>query len=186
MKDILNRYAQAEDGSIIIDVYTERPEHLYNDFDRKAPYLKKDLDQDFVDYLIGCAREIGKHRFRININLPSPAPEEVTSRVKNSIASYFTYLRSVEEEDMRKVMRTSVVFLMTGVALLVLSVWSHQRFLPPESLAGRVMSEGLTVAAWVSLWEALANFLIQWPPHHKELRLYKRLAEAPVTIQNLS
>jgi len=186
MKDILSRYARAEDGSVIIDVYTDRPEYLYNDFDRKAPYTKKDLDPDFVDYLIGCAKEVGKNSFLIRMNLPSVPDEEVASRVRNSIASYFSYLISAEEDDMRKALRTSVIFLLTGLGLLILSVWAHQRFLAPESLAGRVMSEGITVASWVSLWEALANFLIQWPPHNREMNLYKRLAAAPVIFQELT
>jgi hypothetical protein len=47
------------------------------------------------------------------------------------------------------------------------------------------MSEGLTVAAWVSLWEALANFLIHWPPHNKELKVYDRLASAAVIFQKV-
>jgi hypothetical protein len=186
VKDILNRYAQAEDGAVIIDVYTDRPEYLYNDFDRKAPYMKKDLDQDFADYLIDCAREIGRHPFIIRINLPTSPSEDLASRIKNSIASYFAYLKSSAEGNRGKALRTSMIFLFTGLALLVLSLWAHQRFLPPESLAGRVMSEGLTVAAWVSLWEALANFLIQWPPHNREIKLYKRLAEAAVRFQKLS
>ncbi len=186
MTDILSRYAQTEEGRVIIDVYTDRLKHLYNDFDKRAPYMKKDLDPEFVEYLIGCAREVGSHPFTIRINLPAPPLEEAAARVENSIPSYFNYLRTVEEDDMRKVLRTSVTFLLIGLGILVVSVWAHQRFLPPESLAGRVMAEGLTVAAWVSLWEALANFLIHWPPHHKELNLYKRLAMAPVTIQHMS
>jgi hypothetical protein len=185
MKGILSRYAQTEDGKLIIDVFTELPEYLYNNFDRQAPYAKKDLDQDFVEYLIGSAREIGKNPFIIRVDMPSPIPEKTASRIRNSIASYFTYLKAAEQGDMRKVLRTSVVFLLTGLGLLVLSVVAHQRFLPPESLAGRVMSEGLTVAAWVSLWEALANFLIHWPPHNKELKVYDRLASAAVIFQKV-
>jgi len=185
IKDILSRYARTEDGAIIVDVYTDRPEYLYNDFDRKAPYMKKDLDQDLVDYIIGCAREVGKHDFIIRINFTSPPSEEVVSKIQNSVSSYFTYLRTSAEKDMRNALRTSAIFLVAGLALLVISVVAHQRFLAPESLAGRVMSEGLTVAAWVSLWEALANFLIHWPPHHREINLYKRIAETPVSFQQL-
>jgi hypothetical protein len=186
MKDILSRYARTEDGRFIIDVYTERLEDLYNDFDRRAPYMKKDLEPEFVDYLIGCAGEIGKHPFIIRINLPSAHSEEAATRVRSSIPSYFTYLRSAEEGDMRKVLRTSTTLLIIGLAILVLSVWAHQAFLPPDSLAGKVMAEGLTVAAWVSLWEALVNFLINWPPHNSKLRLYRHLAEASVDFQHLN
>jgi len=186
MKDILARYARSDEGKVIIDVYTDRPEDLYNDFDKRAPYMKKDLEPEFVDYLIGCAREIGSHPFMIRVNLPAQPSEEAASRIKTSIPSYFTYLRQVEEGDMRKVLRTSATLLIIGLAILVVSIWAHQRFLPPESLPGRVMAEGLTVAAWVSLWEALATFLIQWPPHNKELKLYNRLGEAPVEFQHLT
>jgi len=186
MKDILSRYARTVDNRVVIDVYTERLEDLYNDFDKNAPYMKKDLDPEFVDYLIGCAGEVGKRPFTIRINVPSPPSDEAASRVRKSIPSYFEYLRSSEERDMRKVLRTSATLLVIGLAILVLSVWAHQTFLPPESLAGKVMAEGLTVAAWVSLWEALVNFLINWPPHSKELKLYRRLAEAPVDFQQVS
>ena len=45
--------------------------------------------------------------------------------------------------------------------------------------------EGLTVAAWVSLWEALATFLIKWMPIRKRLLLYERIATCAIeTAQN--
>jgi hypothetical protein len=185
MKGVLSRYAQTEDGKVIIDVYTDRLEYLYNDFDKTAPYMKKDLDQEFVDYLIGCGKEIGNHPFTIRINLPSPPAEDAAARVNNSIPSYFMYLRQSEKDGMARVFRTSITLLLIGLALLVGSVWAHQTVLYPDSLIGRVVAEGLTVAAWVSMWEALATFLIQWPPHRKELKLYERLAGAPVGFRHL-
>jgi hypothetical protein len=89
--------------------------------------MKADPSQNFVEYLIGYAKEVGRHPWIIRVNLPSP-----------------------------------------------------------KSFSGRITSEGLAVAAWVSLWEALANFLIQCPPHNREIRLYKHLADASVTFQELS
>ena len=46
--------------------------------------------------------------------------------------------------------------------------------------ARRLIAEGLTVAVWVSLWEALATFLIKWIPYRKKISLYKRIANAEV------
>jgi len=39
-----------------------------------------------------------------------------------------------------------------------------------------VFAEGLIVAAWVSLWESLATFLIEWFPQLRNIKLYYRLA----------
>ncbi len=47
-QSILDRYSRTENGAIIIDVTTERVEDLYNDFDRNAPYVRKDLDDELT------------------------------------------------------------------------------------------------------------------------------------------
>lgn len=41
-----------------------------------------------------------------------------------------------------------------------------------------VFAEGLIVAAWVSLWESLAIFMVEWFPLRKNTKLYRLLAEA--------
>jgi hypothetical protein len=42
----------------------------------------------------------------------------------------------------------------------------------------------LTVAAWVSLWESIATFLIEWNPNRREIELCDRLATASVFFVN--
>ena len=63
MQDILSRYEWDTTGNIVVDVSANRIEDLYNNFDKDAPYIRRDLDSDFADYLAACAREIGKSRF---------------------------------------------------------------------------------------------------------------------------
>jgi len=50
-KSIISRYERTENKEVIIDVSIRAVEDLYNNFDRTAPYLKKDLEQEFVDYV---------------------------------------------------------------------------------------------------------------------------------------
>ncbi|MDH5190070.1 MAG: hypothetical protein OEW89_02345 [Gammaproteobacteria bacterium] len=58
-----------------------------------------------------------------------------------------------------------------------MGMWSE----PCESsVMQKVFAEGLTVAAWVSMWEALATFLINWTPISKKIMLYKRIANTSV------
>lgn len=43
-KRILNRYEMSEEGRLIIDVAVNTVENLYNNFDRNAAFVRKDLD----------------------------------------------------------------------------------------------------------------------------------------------
>ena len=80
----------------MLDVSVQSAEHLYNDFDRTAPYLKKDLDQSFVDHLTDSVREIRDHDFVMRISLSQMPDEKVMERVRKSIKTFHTYLRDIE------------------------------------------------------------------------------------------
>lgn len=73
--------------------------------------------------------------------------------------------------------------LLSGVAILTLSIWYNEHFAVRESVINKVFSRGLTVAAWVALWEALATFLINWAPHQRRIDLFRRIARAEVMFQ---
>jgi hypothetical protein len=182
-KDILERYARNSDGGVIIDIAANRIEELYNDYDKSAPYLKKDLEQDFVDYLVDSVREVGKETFVIRFSIAGTVGPEPMSRVKMSIQKYFFYLKELEHRELKRMFRTSLILLVVGIAILTLSVGMNRVFETDETVVREVFAEGLTVAAWVSLWESLATFLINWAPHRRKIRLYERIAEAPVLFR---
>ena len=66
-RSVLDRYERIVGGSLIIDVSAAQVEELYNDYDRSAPYIRRDLDQDLVDYLIECAKEIMPEAFVVRL-----------------------------------------------------------------------------------------------------------------------
>ena len=68
----------------------------------------------------------------------------------------------------------------------------HHRLSVDEQSARRArchprqrIAEGLTIVAWVSLWEALAMFLVNWAPHRRLIRMYERIAKADVRFQEV-
>jgi hypothetical protein len=180
----LNRYERAPDDSIIIDVAAIRAEDLYNDFDKNAPYIRRDLDQDLVDYLIGCVREVGAEPFVIRFTLTHPPDETRLARIRRSVKNYFFYLIETEKQKMLRMFRKSAILLCIGLAILFASVWVNQWLGVERSVIANVFAEGLTVAAWFSLWEALAVFIIEWLPHRKTILLYRRLAQAPLAFKS--
>jgi hypothetical protein len=178
--NILERYLRTPDGNYIIDITAGKVSDLYDDFDKYTPYVKKELDQALAEYLTESARDLGREEFIIRFHLVEPPDETMKARIITSINSYFLYLKSIEIRELARTMRSSLIFLVVGVAILSLSIWVNQKLMPDAAVWSRVVAEGLTVAAWVSLWEALATFLVNWTPYSRLIKMYDRIAKAQV------
>lgn len=184
-KSIISRYERTEKNEVIIDASVRAVEDLYNNFDRTAPYLKKDLDQEFVDYVIECVHEISKSDFVIQISLSNMPDETVMDRVRSSIQTYFQYLQETEKRALGAMFRRSMVLFTIGLMLLVLAIMATRRLSLSESVLAEVFAQGLTVAAWVSLWEAIANLFLEWYPHRQNIKRHSSVINAPVIFRHL-
>lgn len=182
-RDLLNRYDRDPEGRIVIDVAAERVADLYNNFDKNAPYVRRDLDEDLVDYLIDCAREIGNLPFLIRFSLTNAPEESHLERIHGSVDGYFRYRVETERMQIRQMFRRSAILFLIGLGILSISVLVNRWLANSDSVVAMVFAEGLTVAAWVSLWEALAVFLIEWLPHRRSIRIYRRLSRAPLQFR---
>jgi len=87
-KRIVDRYEHTVDGLVIVDVAARRVEDLYEDFDKTAPYHKKDLDEDLAYYLTECVREIGRVDFVIRFMFERYPSEEFMKRVRTSVHKF--------------------------------------------------------------------------------------------------
>jgi len=182
-RNLFSRYERDGQGNIILDVSARRVEDLYNDFDKCAPYVRRDLDQDLADYLIDSARELGKITFIIRFTLAAPPDEPRSLRIKKSLNTYFLHLAEREIQKILLMFRRSSILFAIGLAILFAAVSLNRMLGPERSVTANVFAEGLTIAAWVSLWEALATFLIEWFPHRKNIVLYRRLAHAQIIFR---
>ncbi len=175
-KDILSRYERNANGDILIDITADRIEDLFNHFDRSAPYILRDLDQDLVNYIIDSAKELDKEPFTIRFTLNSLPDKTELSNIRRSIHSFFISLVEAEKNKFSQMIRKSFILFCLGIGILFISIWFNQKLGSDRSVITDVFAEGLTVAAWVSLWEALATFLIKWFPHRTNINLYQHLA----------
>lgn len=175
-KDVISRYERNANGDILIDVTADKMEDLFNHFDRSAPYIQRDMDQDLVNYIIDSALELGEEPFTICFTLTHLPDEAELSNIRRSVNSFFISLAEIERNKFRQMIRKSLVFFCIGIGILFISVWVNQKLGSDRTVVADVFAEGLTVAAWVSLWEALATFLIKWFPYRTNIILYQRLA----------
>lgn len=183
-KDILERYARNEDGAVIVDISADSVEALYNDFDRFAPYVKKELDPDLVDYLIDSVEEIGQTPFFIRFRIASPLENALTERLRRSIGNYFRYLRELEVRELKRMARKSLYLFLLGMVFIAASIWVNTVFEARMGVLEKVFAEGLIVAGWVSFWEAIATFLIDWMPHRRKISMYERIADASLEFMH--
>ncbi len=184
-KQIFERYEMTAGGSLIIDVAARRIEDLYENFDKSAPYHRKDLDGDLVAYISGCVREIGRKDFVVRFSIEQPLSEELMDMVRTGMHAFFIYQKELEYIAMKKMMRTSFFLLVTGIVILGVSLRvNHLLALSGTiSFPNSFFAEGLTIVAWVSIWEGLATFLLNWAPHLFRTRLYQRIAVASVLFR---
>ena len=181
-KEILERYERTSYGDVIIEISTEKIEDLYNDFDRYAPYIKKELDSDLVDYIIDSVEEIGDEPFMIRFMIAAPVNQELTERLKCSIGNYYRYLKELEIRELKRMARKSFYLFVIGVAFITASIWVNTLYEEQMGILQKVFAEGLIVAGWVSFWEAVATFLIDWMPHRKKIKLYERITVAKLSF----
>jgi hypothetical protein len=185
-KTILDRYAVTEDGRIVIDVSVRSVEQLYHDFDRTSPYHKKELDQEFIDYLTDCVREIRKSDFVIQISLENEPNDTVKERVDKSIDNYYLYLKELEMRALQTMFKRFLILLGIGIVFLVLAVLTTRRLTVNQGVVSEVFASGLTIAAWVSLWEAIVLLFMEWQPHRHNIRLFNKIVDAPVRFRVIS
>jgi hypothetical protein len=182
-KAVQSRYERDLHGTLCIDVAADKAEDLYNNFDRNAPYIRRDLDQDLVDYLSECATELYPQTFAIRFTFNQHHDDETLARIRHSIATFFQYLAEQERELQRRMFTRSGIFLLVGIAILAGSVLLNRWLGVDRGVVANVFAEGLTVAAWIALWEALAVFLVEWYPRRRQLRIYTTLANVPLLFR---
>ncbi|WP_345989327.1 hypothetical protein WCX18_02640 [Sulfurimonas sp. HSL1-2] len=183
-KSYLGRYERDAQGRYIIDVAAERPEALYNYFDKHADYLRRDLDQELTDYLTSSAKELPGTPLVIRFTFSEEEAEEKYTRIRSSIGTFFQYMAELERETTAEMLRKAGLLFAVGVAIMFLAVWVRQWIGESPSVVGEVFAEGLTVAAWVSLWEGVALVLLEWRPHRRRVRRYERLEAAEVQFRS--
>lgn len=185
-KEILDRYDRTDDGRVIIDVSASKVEELYEDFDKQAPYHRKDLDEELAAWLTDCVREIGPVQFVVRVTLDTLPSEAMQERIRASFRKFYIYQKELEVTSVRRMLKRSVALFVTGLVLLFLS-GRMSGFVPESEMHSsyfRVLVEGVTIAAWVSLWESISTFLLKWWASRQKVGLNSRIAVAEVLFMS--
>ena len=178
---IARRYQSTSNGRVAIDIAVASLNQLYNPFDSHAAASLRELDQNFVDYLTECAKEVDSRDYLIRIAIEQPLTTADIQQVGTSISNYFLYLAAVARRKLHASLKKTIVLLLAGLLLISSSGYWPATPVPPGT-ALRIIQEGMVIVAWVSLWEAFASIIFQWYPMLRMIGFYREISRAELLI----
>ena len=183
--DILERYDKTSEGEYIVSIKADSYKVLFNEFDFPSSFWKRDLREDFVDYLIDCADEIGlKNRFILKILLPESEKDgEIEEKFSIALRHYFYYLIHLSKKDIRKIATKISFNFAISIVLLFLAFFSDKVNGEINSFIYSVLYEGLYIAIWVLMWPVFSDFLFDLKESFNRIRIYKKILKAKIKLE---
>jgi hypothetical protein len=159
---------------------------LFNSFD-PSPFHEKDLDNDAEDYIVSWARELPSDQpLSIVVHVPPQEAESPEAAgLAEAIANYFENRARRLEHELRELFRIGWRSLAIGTTVLLLCLTASQLVsrLMPNPTTARIVEESFILVGWVANWRPIEIYLYDWWPIRRRLRLYRRIANAPVTVR---
>lgn len=178
------RYEFTRGGKAIIDISVESMNDLFNSFDKKASFVKRELDQDFVDYIIDSVRELGDQPFLIRVSIDQEYNMLQENILRKAVANYFSYLHQVENRNLRKEIRKFALLMLLGIVLFAVVSMNKLPEAPEVELWKQIFQEGVVIAAWVAVWEAVTSLIFGWNPYLSKRSIYERIVLAEFQVVN--
>lgn len=169
----------AKTGTFYIDIDLDYYRELYSEWDF-SPQYNRDLDEDLLEYLTDCCEELPRRSpLIISMSLPQkvydPAKEE---RARRGFRNFFTYQIRRETARSKNYYFKIFKFLCLGIILLLLTTLLKKFFGQIEHTD--ILTEGLIIGAWVSIWEVFSILFFKLSDHRKVIIIYRRLLEAEI------
>ena len=93
------------------------------------------------------------------------------------------YLELLERYKLRKMLWKSFLLFCFGMFLLTVSMTLKGNLGHLSGVMRDLIIEGLTVAAWVSLWSAFANLIFELAGIIGNIRIFRRIASREVVFK---
>lgn len=179
------RYELTPDGRACIDPWVSRLDDIYNRFDHAVVVPNRNLAPALVRYLEDCTTELGAAPFVIRFHLKEAATEREQTLAKVSLDRYFAYRIALERQARTRLIKRSIVLFAAGASLITAITLATVNQVGGDGLAISLTTQGLTVAAWLLLWESFGAWFLHWAPARgREAVLWRlRVAETVFLVE---
>ncbi len=173
-----------ENGKRRIEVRIKSPYQLFDARD-PAPFRERDLDDDFVEYILSSVQEFSSAtKLKIVIYSVDPEPKELPEEsIREGIQSFFSYRIDLQRGLLKNYINRAQLFLGIGLVILVSCLSIAQGLQVPEPPgAWGVLREGIVIFGWVSVWKPIELILFDWYPIIEKIRYYKKILDTEIEI----
>lgn len=177
-----------EKENIIVEVGVKNSRQLFNERD-PAPFRDRDLDPQFVIYLVSAIEEFPlrtKIKIRILTSDDDDMKPENTLAIQDAIRAYFRYESVLVIAKLRKRNRTARYFFLIGLVTLIACL-SLSQLIDSIKVAPRVTSiasVGLIIVGWVAMWHPIEALLYGWWPMREQRLYFDKLATTDIEVVN--
>ncbi len=165
-------------GAFIISIALDRYVDVFNELD-SAPWRRRDLDHDLRVFLEECGADIPlRYEVILQFNVEQEKQDSVKEeRLKVGLKTYFTFVRSELQSEIRASYQRSAVYALGAFFLIFvsysLSATSINAFLA-------TLFDIIAIGGWVFLWEAISTLAFQNRKSHDRFRQYQRFSISEV------
>lgn len=158
---------------------------LFNNLD-PFPFRERDLSAEAEQYIVEWAEELPKKQpIEIVVHLQSAgSAQDPAAYIPAAIKGWFQTKEREQARAIRQLFRDGrLAFLigLAGLSFCMALIWLlTQAFEGPFT---RVIQESLVIVGWVVIWRPAEMFLYDWLPLLRQKTLFRRLADASVTVR---
>lgn len=175
-----------EDENVIIEVGVKNSRQLFNERD-PAPFRERDLDPDFVVYLVSAIEEFPL-RTKMKLRILSSDNEDLTPdkslEIKDAIRTYFQYESAMVIARLRKRNRTARYFFLVGLVTLIICL-SLAHLIDSTKISkgmSNIASASFIIIGWVAMWHPVEALLYGWWPIREQRQYFDKIALLNVEV----
>lgn len=178
-----DRYRHSE-GKRWIEVRIKSTNQLFDVRD-PAPFRERDLDDDFVEYILSSVREgsvSSPMKFVIYVE-EKEDPQLPKDTIREAIRGHFLYQVILEERNLKQYLKKAQIYFLIGFFVLATCLGIAQEMHVPNAPGyWGVLREGIVIFGWVSIWKPIELILFDWYPLVEKYRYYKKIVSTEIDI----
>ena len=182
-KEVLKRVSEDDGQKNLlkmseISVWIDHYDDIFSDFDSR-PYSERALSQDFLEEMKRASRDKPTGDLSLNFLMPMEQRTVVNETlVRKRLRDHFRHHAEELRMEHRKIKRTGVTFISSGIVMLALAAYLPYFHL--NDFLYNLFTIILEPGGWFFFWEGLDKFLIESKRQLPRYNFYKRMSKLEI------
>ena len=169
-----------------INIFLKVSERSIDDYfnaNDPAPIYKRQLSQEFEEYIMNYASSIKRYTaVTYKLNVVSQSDNEFVEPLVHAIRRHFSLKKSIKQAEFKKFKKRNYGLLVLSLLVVMLFQGVMPLIFQEEHRIHSAFSNALDVFSWVILWKPIEKLIFYWNPFLKEISIFDKLTNAPIVI----